>query len=295
MINQTAPLHATALLASAFALCGTGIAQDQAALITFDVPNAMATYPMKVNNFGEVAGYYVDTNAVFHGFERFSTGDYYAPVNAPHADDTLVLALNDNQRLGVLGGRFLVNGSIHGFRTKYNPLQFIQYDVPGALSTEIYAINNHGLMAGSFENANGTFGFVDDGGRVIPFQVNGKTTFARSMNNQGDIVGTYGNDVVHAPHAYLRKSGGSVITLGPPGAAWTEANSINDPGVVAGTALGSDGSIHGFKGLPGKLLKFYDYPGAVETHLTGINNAGSLTGYYVDSNGHTHGFLLTKN
>ena len=73
---------------------------------------------------------------------------------------------------------------------------------------------------------------------------NSVSTFARGINESGQIVGDYvdaaGND-----HGFLY-SDGSYTTLAPPGSTWTEAYGINAQGEIVGTFIDAQGVVRGF-------------------------------------------------
>ncbi|HZZ68965.1 MAG TPA: PEPxxWA-CTERM sorting domain-containing protein [Phenylobacterium sp.] len=69
----------------------------------------------------------------------------------------------------------------------------------------------------------------------------------------------------------------------------TDATSINDAGVIAGSFFDNAGA-HGFVDNNG-VFTTVNVPGAKQTQISGINNAGVLSGYYVDASGGDHGFI----
>jgi len=70
----------------------------------------------------------------------------------------------------------------------------------------------------------------------------------------------------------------------------TDPRQINNNGVVGGSYVDSGGIQHGFI-LDGKKVSTFDYPGAVGvTAPEGINDAGVVNGLWQDSSGNRHGF-----
>lgn len=111
------------------------------------------------------------------------------------------------------------------------------------------------------------------------------------------VVGGYGPNIdVEIPtnHGFLLK-GTKFTTLDYSGAVYTQANGVNDAGVIVGaygTSLDSADE-HGFK-LVGTTYTSIDYPAATEgTVASGINKSGEIVGSWGDSTT-SHGFLLSK-
>jgi hypothetical protein len=106
------------------------------------------------------------------------------------------------------------------------------------------------------------------------------------INNLGDIVGGY------AEHGYLLTHQGQASSIDMPGAIWTQAQSINDHGVIVGMYSVSEGHLAGFMLAHGTYTPL-TMPGAVETSVQAINNKGQITGYFLDSQARYHGFVAT--
>lgn len=122
-------------------------------------------------------------------------------------------------------------------------------------------------------------------------------TLTAGATKSGHVVGGYGPNVdVDSPsnHAFLLK-GQKFTTLDYPGAVYTQANGINDSGVIVGTwgSSYSSSDAHAFK-LVGKTYTSFDFPNAPQgTVATGINKSGDIVGSWSD-NTTTHGYLLSK-
>jgi uncharacterized membrane protein len=122
----------------------------------------------------------------------------------------------------------------------------------------------------------------------------GTKTFARGINNRGDIIGAY--RIVPPRHALLINNGryiplASNSVLG--GTNFSEAFKINDRGDVVGDY--DDGVTHGFL-LHKGVLSTLDFPGADATISFGINRSGVVVGEWdiVDAQGNLlayHGFI----
>ena len=120
----------------------------------FDVPgddkvNYIGTIVQDINNAGVVAGFFTDSNGVFHGFTK--TGDQYQTIDVPGANYTVVQGINSQ---GDLSGIYHVGEIRHGFVLMRNG-EFITIDVPGAINTRLFGISDNGNVAGYYNTAGG--------------------------------------------------------------------------------------------------------------------------------------------
>lgn len=121
-----------------------------------DVTGARETYPLGMNDNGEIVGYSDTDPNVTHGFYRSAKGQF-STIDVPNAAATVVFEINDG---GQVAGYYVdASGNVHGFVETRG--QFHNIDVPGAASTLATAINNLGMVAGEyFDNAGMRHGFV---------------------------------------------------------------------------------------------------------------------------------------
>lgn len=123
-----------------------------------DVPGAVDTYPLGLNDSGESVGYW-DINSAApapHGFYRDVRGKI-TTLDVPGALSTVAFAIND---VGQIAGYYWdAKGVIHSFIETNG--QFQTLDMPGAKSTFITTINNFGAVSGDYRDAAGQrHGFV---------------------------------------------------------------------------------------------------------------------------------------
>jgi probable HAF family extracellular repeat protein len=121
--------------------------------------------------------------------------------------------------------------------------RFTTIDYPGAAppspagTTTVHAVNAAGQMVGEYLDAsNKTHGFLWSKGVYTSIDYPGSTyTIANSINDSGQIVGTYvnGSGPILTNHGFLW-SGGVYTSLDYPGAELTEANGISADGAVVG-------------------------------------------------------------
>src|SRR5437588_4751197 len=174
---------------------------------------------------------------------------------------------------------------------------FINFDVPGAVYTIAYGINNSGDAAGYWSDGTAAHGFlrrVD--GTITSFDISrGTQPSPMAINSSGTIAGYYfGTD--NAYHGFLRNLSGGLTTINAPGAGWknfggTYALSINDAGQVAGFYVDNGGTEHGFFRDASGNYSTCDPPGSVNTLGLMLNQAGELVGNYYTADTLIHGFL----
>src|SRR4029077_18127370 len=142
-------------------------------ITTFDYPGTgNQTEPQKINSRGDIVGVYLDSLGVSRGFVRFSNGSFSPPIVVPN--DTVGFT----QRRGisdsgtVCGDYATSDGNDHGFFLSGGT--FTEYDVPGALSTDVLGINNPGNFSGDISNDDLTIqAYISVGGTITSFSVPG--------------------------------------------------------------------------------------------------------------------------
>ena len=119
-------------------------------LETFDYPGTgNQTLPQKINERGDVVGVFLDSNGVSRGFVRFSDGSFSAPIVDPNDTVGFTEARGINNSGTVAGDYFGSDGNIHSFFLSGGT--FTEYDVPGAVGTNLLRINESGDFTGGFD------------------------------------------------------------------------------------------------------------------------------------------------
>jgi hypothetical protein len=175
-------------------------------------------------------------------------------------------------------------------------------DVPGATSTRAWAINDLGVTAGNYSDANGVqHAFIrSPTGRVITVDVPGGVTGFHGINNKGVAVGIYTVETPAGPnavayHGFERAPDGSITIVDFPGAADSGLFGINNRGdVVGGDDLGDQSVGGSFVLSRGHFTALQDPPGSVPFNVgaSGINDLGVVSGSFLGVDGNTHAFLL---
>ena len=184
------------------------------------------------------------------------------------------------------------DGTLHSFFLSGGT--FTEYDVPGAVQTNLLSINDAGDFTGGFDpDGSGIFqGFVSVGGTLTSFSVPGAlSTFAYEINNSKRLVVGYYIDGSGILHGYYRDANGALhFPIDPSGSTATVLFGLNDRNWVVGRYADSSGVTHGLFFVPPNNFFTFDYPGSTFTSLNGINGKGVICGRYADASG-THGFL----
>jgi hypothetical protein len=175
---------------------------------------------------------------------------------------------------------------------------FVTIDVPGAFGTDVYGVNNNGLVSGlSFNSSFQSTGFLYNQGTLsqytapLPGGGSAIDTEFYQVNNAGQVaVSYYGADNIY--HAATYNSVTATWTYLPDiaGTAENLAGGINNHGLVVGdTFANSGGSQYTSFSAPGADPSLT--PGGTATYS--VNDAGQIVGYSIDSTGIYHGFVKT--
>jgi hypothetical protein len=198
------------------------------------------------------------------------------------------------------------------------------YDIPDAVSTTGFKINNAGVIVGQVQLAapedggdgqagedegeepaeeGPTLGFIRaSDGTIATFSVPGSlNTFLGGINNQGHIVGGFNIDAGEAVllFGFIRNADGTFSAFNVPdeegNPLWTKADDINDAGDIVGLFRPEAGeeAIQGFlRKADGTILRF-SLPGFEQARFSDINNLGVISGFGIDAEGLFHAVVLT--
>ncbi len=174
----------------------------------------------------------------------------------------------------------------------YGQGDFKQKSFPGAVTTTATALNDSGLVAGFYTDANGNIAaFTERKGVWTNYRNPSGITEYLGVNDAATTVGFY-TDRRGMNHAFARDAKtGKLVYIRPAGGVSVTASAINDGGEVVGYMRTSRGRVEGFLGKGDRITELL-YPGASETKALGISNDGRIVGTYNDAAGATHGFIL---
>lgn len=192
-----------------------------------------------------MAGIYQD-GAGYHGF-TYANG-VYTTLDDPlsRTGQTYATAIND---AGTVAGLYVDNAGAHGF--VYQNGNYTTVDIPGATGTEIYGINNNGVLSGTyFDASGGTHAFIDDSGTITTVDDPSYPGLATGggLNDANTVTGIDNADSGQQQIGFV-SSGGNLTYLADPLAEpnYTVAEDVNNSGTVAGYyAAASDGGENGF-------------------------------------------------
>ena len=127
-------------------------------------PGASATYSDFVSWTGHIVDSYVDTKGIYHAYMRSSVGRFLS-IDLPNALNLEYFFLHGLNRARTVVGRAKAVGDVP--RTYVgSPLNLQELQVPGAVSTEGWNINEDGSVVGHYDSADGRrHGFI---ARLVP-------------------------------------------------------------------------------------------------------------------------------
>jgi probable HAF family extracellular repeat protein len=252
-----------------------------------------------INNANQVIGTGSGTNGLAIGFLA-KNGVVETFISDPlGVGGTFANGIN---ALGqIVGVYFDANMLSHAFLFSNNT--FITIDDPlgtkGSVATDIgttgqivgYYTTDDGHTHGFRRSVAGNYDTIDNP------SPNAVDTQLRSINDVGQIVGTYTDALNNTLHGFVRDplQGGAFIEIIPPGTL-SAVEGINNGGQITGSYTAGVGKVHGFlyDFSANTYITIDDPLGTNSNFPTGINDAGRIVGDYVQlGQGEFHGFLAT--
>jgi hypothetical protein len=299
--------------------------------LSFEVPGALGTYPMSINNSMAVTGYYYVSSAVTAGFLREADG---AITTFSVPDSVWTEPESINAAGDVTGFYEVVAGVPQGF-VRYSNGRIVTFDPPVGFQLNPpealpVSINDFGVIAGNYPfPLSASDGFTRSAaGQFTNFGYGDGAdyeTVVTGLNTSGTVVGYFAVDSNRS--SFIRHPDGFSIQFVVPvdqgecedNIQSTVAESINANGVVAGWySLSSEPcptrTAGGFVRSPKGTMTLFNPPGTIATlpgpglpgpggfvkggkeslsapHRLSINLGGSIAGSYVDAEGAQHGFV----
>jgi hypothetical protein len=222
---------------------------------TVDAPGANGTVVNGINNNGQVVGteYFAPPNA--QGREASGafilTGGSFSTFTYTGAYDTLGFGLNNaGQSVGICNqGTYPSFGTCQLFFGVGQGWIKTNHSVtspafPGAISnaTNAVGINDSGQVVGTYELPSGALGgYLLTNGTYTSFENN---MYVRGINNRGQMLATDGS----GGHLFSGV-GGTITTIGVPGASSTDATGLNPSYSVR-----PNGAVHQWRKDPPRKL-----------------------------------------
>jgi hypothetical protein len=243
--------------------------QSQHPLISFQVPDSRATYPLSINQATTITGYYISNSGVSSGFVRSQDGQIIT-FNVPGSTATIPVSIN-------------TAGDITGY-----------YDLPS--KTPVVFDIPQGFVR-TPEGKITTFGNPATTASSSSFWAQPVT-----INVAGEIIGNY-PDVALASVVFLRSAAGVVLTfsLGLGAHYSTVATGLSAGGAIVGYATSqslnlAQGFLWSGQGIPPNPAGGFTpitVAGSTGTFPTGINAHGIIVGCYA-AGGLYHYFVRAR-
>jgi hypothetical protein len=255
-----------------------------------DVPGALSTVHFRNNNHGDIVGAYVDgfdSSGMPHAHGFLMRGRHFTRIDVPGAVSTTSLGVNDRGEVvgSWVGQDATVNPvtgerePIHGFLWKRG--RYTKFDIPGALNTGAYEIDNHGGIVGNYTDQNRVqHGFVLRNGKVTtidhprtPQAPYAPGTRVVGIDDHGRLVGSYADEhgLLHA----WKWERGRFTDAEPPGAVGSEASEINNRGQIVGRYLDARPKLISFLYERGRYTRI-EATGRCDTAAYGISDRGRI-------------------
>lgn len=174
------------------------------------------------------------------------------------------------------------------------PRQTQSVACPGAISTALKGLNNHGNLAGFCGVGSGIVGFFREAqGATTLLQVPGSTlTEAVGLNDFDAVVGDY-RDASGRFHGFVwhQERGFETVDVPFAGATATGVNAINRHGEMVGLWFTAAGQLQGWYAFEG-LYQVISVPGSTSTLLTDINDRGQIGGVFARADGFPQSFVM---
>jgi len=287
---------------SMFAIAAIAISTSVAAhagykFHTIDVPGAVETKLVGINNKGVAVGSYTtSTGQVFGWSEDLTTGAMTTQINDPNGSTTELTGINDDGAM--VGNYWSPAGHLEGVIFDTDGIRDIDY--PSCTTLTISAVDNNRDFGGNcYYSQNGqahVAGWLSwyGGGAGICTLNNSVTSISDNGNLWGGSCTNAGDPVIRG---YVQWYPIYQAVLSYPGAISTRVTGTNDSFVAVGSyAMTANGTAHGF--LLQDVRSSYTYttvdvPHAKSTFMGKINNMNWIVGSYLDSAGKTHAFYGT--
>lgn len=263
-----------------------------------------------INNTGEIAGYF-GSGALGHPNQGYTLNPPYGQANYtnenfPGSVQTQVTGINNNGVTVGFGSNqntvSQVNNNfgfvdVNGVFTIVNSPLVAVFN--GVTVNQLLAVNNNGIAAGFYVDANG-----NDNGYTYNIGTKSFTNLtisgavsdtAAGINNAGEIAGFFTNGANTTEGFIL--NGNIQTNVQDPFGTSTMILGLNNTGLADGVYMDANGVNHGFiYNINTGQFTTVDDPNANQvsgsgTTLNGLNDRGQLTGFYVDANGNTDGLL----
>lgn len=212
-------------------------------------------FPTSINGAGTIVGVNIPVPAALpRGFMRFPEG-VETPYNFPGALGTIPFGIND---AGVVSGFYITSEGRKGFVRDGSGALSRSVEFAGASETQLYALNEVGLVGGASYDADGVaspllYDLITETFTPVPKPIAGDNFVVSSVNASGDAI-VFG--LASAAEAYVDVSSyvydaseGTLTQLGVPGALETYGYDLRDDGTVLGYFQDPGSTYGGFRAV----------------------------------------------
>ena len=203
----------------------------------FDIPGAVFTAVLSINEPVAFAGTFVDGSGIQQAF--VSVGGTLTLFSVPAAVATLAYDINDSKRL-VVGYYIDSSGILHGYYRDSDGTLHFPIDPTGSVATILFGLNGKNQVVGRYADSSGvTHGlFFIPPNQFATFDYPGSTfTSLNGINAQGYICGRY-VDTSGITHGFIaRVSGTPPTTQASANAVPSLATPLNPSPSASGGAM----------------------------------------------------------
>jgi hypothetical protein len=208
-------------------------------------PPATKGQPVALNDLGGIAGTFVDSKNVSHGF-LFYQGRL-TTFRFPGSSGTTV---TDMSRNGIIVGDFSVAGDPRGHHYMVHAGGFHEIILPGHPNADftVTGVNSNGDVVGAINSQTlPADGYVLHNGKLTFLLVPGSdVTLPTSINDQGVVVGGSLAQFVNENPAFMWKNGVFSNVVPPGSIGFVNAAKVNNSSVVVGDYQAADTHSEGF-------------------------------------------------
>jgi len=241
-----------------------------------------STYPFAINNSNNIAGSYLDSSGVQHGFYGTLAGSYTSfDYTGTGVTATQARGMDDNNNLT---GYAPASGELVGFEWELSSGTMLTI-TSGKKKTPLdgiaQQINASADFAGDYQGKVDRYAYLGTAGALtstLPLEFSSTEMAGRGLDSAGDVVGWF-YDASGIQHGFT-DIGGTFTQVDYPGSdvAYTVLEGINDSGLISGQYEDNSGVLHAFTLTSKGTFKEIKVPGSTEfVQAFGLNNAGFVT------------------
>lgn len=237
-------------------------------------PPATNGNPVALNDLGGIAGSFLDSKNVGHGFLL-----YQGRLATFMFPGSVFTSVSDMSRNGIIVGDFTVAGDPKLHHYMVHAGGFHEIKLPGHPNADftVTGVNSNGDIVGTINSETvPSNGYVLHNGKITLLLVPGSdVTQPTSINDQGVVVGGSLRSFVNENPAFMWKDG-VFSNISPPGNdGFVNASKVSNSGVVAGNFEDGD-ETHGFALDHGRYTQIDGPDFARETFIQAVNKFDNI-------------------